>query len=65
MTVKIELEQDRCIAAGNCVILSPEVFDQRDEDGVVVTINSDPPEEMREDIRAAAASCPANVIRVG
>lgn len=62
--MKIYVDQSKCIAAGNCVMLAPEVFDQRDEDGVVVLLDENPPEELYGKIRAAASACPANVIRL-
>jgi ferredoxin len=43
---------------------APGVFDQRDEDGVVVLLNSTPPAEVAADVESAVASCPAQAIRV-
>ncbi len=43
---------------------APEVFDQRDEDGVVVLLVGDPPAEQDEATRKATASCPAQAIHV-
>ena len=41
-----------------------EVFDQRDEDGIVTLLNADPPPELHEAVRHAAALCPALAITV-
>lgn len=43
---------------------APEVFDQRDEDGVVVLLNENPPAEYAEGARRAAALCPAMAIQI-
>ncbi|GFG81485.1 hypothetical protein MPRG_47610 [Mycobacterium paragordonae] len=43
---------------------APEVFDQRDEDGVVVLLNPNPPAEQAEATRKAAAFCPALAIHI-
>jgi ferredoxin len=43
---------------------APEVFDQRDEDGVVVLLNAYPSEEQAEGARRAAAACPALAIHI-
>ncbi len=43
---------------------APEVFDQRDEDGVVVLLTAHPPAERAEAARKAAAACPAMAIRI-
>jgi len=60
--VRITIDQDRCIASGQCVIAAKEVFDQRDEDGVVVLRNANPPAELAEDVREAVMLCPARAI---
>ncbi|MEV4108457.1 ferredoxin [Nonomuraea sp. NPDC049695] len=33
--MKIIIEQDKCVASGQCVLAADDVFDQRDEDGIV------------------------------
>jgi ferredoxin len=43
---------------------APEVFDQRDDDGVVVLLNPDPSAEQAEGARRAAAACPALAIHI-
>ena len=60
--MKVELREDRCVAAGQCVALAQEIFDQRDEDGVVVLLDDSPAEDQHHDVRRAAAACPAQAI---
>lgn len=43
---------------------APEVFDQRDEDGVVVLLDPNPSPERAEGARRAAAACPALAIHI-
>ncbi|MDH6523079.1 ferredoxin [Streptomyces sp. SAI-135] len=62
--MRITIEEDKCCGAGQCVLLAPEVFDQRDEDGVVVLLDAEPPSEQHAAAREAAAVCPASVIEV-
>jgi len=62
--MKIIIDEDKCVAAGQCVSAAAEVFDQRDEDGVVVLLNSAPGPELADDVRQAAAVCPALAIRI-
>ena len=62
--MKITVEQDRCVAAGQCAATAPNVFDQREEDGVVVLLTDDPPAELADDVRDAAAVCPALAIHI-
>jgi ferredoxin len=62
--VKITVDQDKCCGAGTCVLLAPDVFDQRDEDGIVVLLDSAPPASTHELVREAASVCPAAAIAV-
>jgi ferredoxin len=62
--MKVIVDQDNCISSGNCVMNSSIVFDQRDEDGVVVLLTENPPAEQAENVRRAAAECPAKVIHI-
>ncbi|AKG42574.1 ferredoxin [Streptomyces xiamenensis] len=43
---------------------SPGVFDQRDEDGVVILLEQTPPSALHDEVREAAAVCPAAAIRL-
>ena len=62
--MKVTVDQDMCISAGQCVLHASEVFDQRDEDGVVVLLNENPPKEYTDEVRKAAAACPALAIHI-
>ncbi|WP_024804408.1 ferredoxin [Nocardia sp. BMG51109] len=62
--MKVTVDQDKCIAAGHCVMHAAAVFDQRDEDGVVVLLDESPPAELADDVRQAASVCPAMAIHV-
>ncbi|MFD3589531.1 ferredoxin [Streptomyces sp. NPDC058683] len=62
--MKVLIDEEKCVAAGQCVNASPDVFDQRDEDGIVVLLHENPPAELADDVRNAAAVCPALAIRI-
>nr|WP_272925306.1 ferredoxin [Streptomyces sp. SID4950] len=62
--VKVTVDQEMCCGAGSCVLAAPEVFDQRDEDGIVVLLDAEPAAGCREAVREAAAICPASAITV-
>lgn len=57
--MRVVLDEPKCVAAGQCVVAAPEVFDQRDEDGVAVVLDETPGEELLEGVREAVAICPA------
>ncbi|MGW6795313.1 hypothetical protein [Streptomyces chartreusis] len=42
----------------------PEVFDQRDEDGMVVVLDENPPNELHDTVGESAANCSAAAIRL-
>ena len=62
--MKITVDEDKCVASGQCVLAAGAVFDQREDDGVVILLNDDPDAEQYEAVRLAAQMCPASVIQV-
>lgn len=64
IAMKITIDQDKCVASGQCVLVAPDVFDQREEDGIVVLMRDDPPPDGAEPVREAARICPALAIEV-
>jgi ferredoxin len=40
--MQITIDEAKCCGAGQCVLVAPEVFDQRDEDGIVVLLDAAP-----------------------
>ena len=63
--MKITVDQDKCCGAGTCVLLAPDVFDQRDEDGIVILLDERPGEDLHAIVREAASVCPGAAISVG
>lgn len=62
--MKIEIDTPKCVAAGVCVLAAPDVFDQNDDDGVVIVLDEQPSAPHIPGVRDAAARCPAAVIRL-
>ena len=62
--MKISVDQEKCCGAGTCVLLAPTVFDQRDEDGIVMLLDEHPAPELHATIREAASVCPGVAISV-
>jgi ferredoxin len=60
--MKVSVDQDRCVGAGQCVLAAREVFDQGEDDGIVVLLTDSPGPDQYEHVREAARLCPALVI---
>ncbi|UUV34894.1 ferredoxin [Amycolatopsis roodepoortensis] len=55
--MKLEVDRERCVGAGMCVLTAPAVFEQDEEDGRVRLLDPEP-----ADIGDAVQSCPAAAI---
>ncbi|MEW1841665.1 ferredoxin [Nonomuraea angiospora] len=62
--MRVEFDEPKCVAAGQCAMVAPGVFDQRDDDGVAVLLDAEPGPEHHDEVREAAAVCPAAAIRL-
>ena len=62
--MKVTVDDEKCCAAGTCVMVAPEVFDQREEDGIVVLLDASPSAEHHDAGRECGQVCPAGAIRV-
>lgn len=62
--MKVTVDQDRCVSSGMCVMNASDVFDQRDDDGVVELLVEHPGPDQAEEARKAAAACPALAIHL-
>ncbi|MFJ2904132.1 ferredoxin [Streptomyces sp. NPDC087212] len=61
--MKVELEADKCVASGQCVLAAMDIFDQ-DDDGIAILLEETPAAEQLDDVREAIAVCPAAAIRL-
>ncbi len=59
--MQVLADQDKCIGSGSCVVACPEVFALND-DGIVEVLESDPGEELLDQVDEAIGSCPATCI---
>ena len=62
--IRIYIDEKKCVGAGQCVMAAPAVFDQREEDGIVVLLHSQVDDAQAASVRKAAKLCPALAIRV-
>ncbi|BDX31074.1 ferredoxin [Mycobacterium antarcticum] len=62
--MKVRTDADKCVSSGMCVSYAAEVFDQNDDDGVVILLVEEPAAEFVDGTRKAAAACPALAIHL-
>ena len=62
--IKVHVDADRCVGAGHCVRAAGEVFDQREEDGIVVLLMEEAPDRLAKQLEKAETLCPSQAIRI-
>lgn len=63
--MKVTVNSTTCIASGNCSLIAPQVFANRDEDnGFVGLLDENPPESEWAAVREAGALCPSATISI-
>lgn len=62
--MRVEIDQDRCIGSGQCVLITEEVFDQREEDDRGYVLDAAPPAALEAAVHRAAAGCPGQAITI-
>jgi len=60
--IRVLVNRDVCVSAGQCTRVAPEVFDQDDEDGLVVVRQEYPGSELATRVEEAVRLCPARAI---
>jgi ferredoxin len=61
--MRVVVDINKCIGAGNCLV-APDVFDQREDDGLVVVLQEHPPADRHHEVSEAAQLCPARAITI-
>lgn len=62
--MRVQVDVNRCIGAGQCVFIEPLVFAQREEDGRVVLIETNIPVDRHPSVLEAESMCPSGAIHV-
>ena len=64
MAFRVSVDRDTCIGSGLCLGRISAVFDQSDDDGLVVLLDAAPAPELHEAVRDGAHHCPSGAITV-
>jgi ferredoxin len=62
--MRVAADREVCIGSGNCVFAAPEVFDQDDDEGLVVLLTAEVGPRDADAVREAVAHCPSGALRV-
>ncbi|MEU1283766.1 ferredoxin [Kitasatospora sp. NPDC005856] len=62
--MRIVVDRDACIGAGQCVLTEPRVFQQNDEDGMVEVRTDRPDTGTAENVRVAVSLCPGRALSI-
>lgn len=60
-TMRIVADTEKCVGAGTCVVIAPDIFDQND-DGIVKVLDDSPGEDRIAAVQEAVDFCPAQAI---
>lgn len=59
--MRIVVDRDACVGAGQCALVAEEIFDQ-DDDGIVEVLVDEPAPSAEPSVRRAVTLCPARAI---
>ncbi|WP_133917552.1 ferredoxin [Streptomyces sp. NBC_00582] len=61
--MKINVDRERCVGAGQCVLAAAAVFEQN-EDGLVELLQPEPSEDLHAAVTEAELICPSGAIEL-
>lgn len=62
--VRVVVDRSACVGAGLCVLSAGSVFDQSDEDGLVVLLQDRPGAQDLAGVEQAVHRCPSRALRL-
>jgi len=62
--MRVAADRGVCIGSGNCVLTAPAVFDQDEDEGLVVVLTTDVAPRDLDDVHEAVARCPSGALRL-
>ncbi|REF00789.1 ferredoxin [Thermomonospora umbrina] len=60
--IRLSADRDACRGAGQCAFHAPDLFDQDEEEGLVVLLHDEPADDRLPSARRAVAACPNRAI---
>lgn len=60
--MKVKIDEDLCIACGDCIDICPEVFGWNEDESLAVSKVDEVPPDEEESAKEAVESCPTDAI---
>ncbi|MEU4543470.1 ferredoxin [Nonomuraea dietziae] len=60
--MRVTADTGVCVGAGMCALTVPAVFDQSEEEGLVVVLGSEVPAGLEQAVRRALTLCPSGAL---
>jgi ferredoxin len=62
--MRVTADREVCIGSGNCVFSAPAVFDQDDDEGLVVVLTAQVDDQDADAVQNAVVNCPSGALRI-
>jgi ferredoxin len=62
--MRLTADTTACVASGQCAMLAPDTFGQREDDGTVILLNDEPSADQLDAARNAVLVCPSGAIQL-
>ena len=62
--MRVVVDTTKCVGSGSCVLTSPAVFDQDDDEGKVILRVENPDERFRAEVTESVNVCPTSALRL-
>ena len=62
--MRVVVDRNKCIGSGQCVMTEPAVFDQDEDDGLVILLQESPDPDYAAAAADAAMICPSQAIKI-
>jgi ferredoxin len=62
--MRVIVDKAKCVGSGGCVLTSPSVFDQDDDEGKVILRVENPDERLRAEVAESVNVCPTNALAI-
>ncbi len=63
--MRVKIDDDLCIACGNCIEEAPEIYEWNEDESLAVSkyVNEDVPEDLEDSAREGLEICPVEAIK--